>query len=165
LTIAAVVFSYLWFLRYPPSGGKYFRKAIDLDPKCADAYMYLGLIALRRYQKRRACRYLEQAIRLNASNKNKIERELRSIYEEEFISFFKKRSEKEIRQQETIDYHLDQIRLLRSKNANLEKRVESLSARVGQARWETGHKSKLLDKEMKNQIATILQDYEKRLQP
>jgi len=55
IIFGAVVFLFLLFLRYPPSGSRYFRKAIVLDPECADAYMYLGLIALRRYQRRVAC--------------------------------------------------------------------------------------------------------------
>jgi tetratricopeptide (TPR) repeat protein len=63
--LTAVILRWLWLLRYPPPGAKYFKKAIKLDPQCADAYMYLGLIALRRYQKRTACRFWEQAIRLN----------------------------------------------------------------------------------------------------
>jgi len=63
-----------------PSGRKYYKKAIKLDPQCGDAYMYLGLIALRRYQKRNGCRLLEQAVHLDASNKKKIEHMLKSIY-------------------------------------------------------------------------------------
>ncbi len=110
---------HLWFLRYPPSGSKYFKKVIKLDPQCGDAYMYLGLIALRRYQKRNGCRLLEQAVHLGASNKKKIEQKLKSIYEKEFTSFFNKKSEKEIRMQGIIDHQLDQIRQLRTKNANL----------------------------------------------
>jgi hypothetical protein len=79
------------------------------------------------------------------------------------MSFFKKNSEKEIRHQEIIDHQLDQIRLLYSKNANLEKKVESLSVKVDQAKWETGHKTKLLDKEMRHHISTMRQDYEKQI--
>jgi len=118
---AVAVLIYLWFLRYPPSGRKYFKKAIRLDPKCSDAYMYLGLIALRRYQKRKACQLLEQAVRLNANSKSKIEQKLTSLYEKEFIAFFNKTSEKEIRLPEIIDHQLNQIRQLRSKNANLDR--------------------------------------------
>ncbi len=162
-SICALVLVFMGFVRHPPSGIKYFRKAIALDSKCADAYMYLGVIALRRYQKRKACRYLESAVQLNAGNKNKIEQELKSIYEKEFSSFFNKRSEKDIRQQQIIDHQQNQIRLLRSKNANLEKRVESLSSKADQARWETGHEKRLLDREMKAYISMIRQDHEKQI--
>ncbi len=154
---------HLWFLRYPPSGSKYFKKVIKLDPQCGDAYMYLGLIALRRYQKRNGCRLLEQAVHLGASNKKKIEQKLKSIYEKEFTSFFNKKSEKEIRMQGIIDHQLDQIRQLRTKNATLEKRVESLSAKIEQTKWENGHKAKLLDKEMEKHISLIRQDYENKI--
>ena len=112
LCMLALGLVFIGFVRYPPSGIGYFRKAIDLDPKCGDAYMYLGVIALRRYQKRRACRYFELAVQLNASNKNKIEQKLKSIYEKEFNSLFNKRSEKDIRQQQIIDHRLDQIKFL-----------------------------------------------------
>ncbi len=160
LCMVALILVNMWFARHPPSGIKYFRKAIALDPKCADAYMYLGLIALRRYQKRRACRYLESAAQLNAGNKNKIEQELKSIYEKEFSSFFNKRSEKDIRQQQIIDHQQNQIKTLHMQNANLEKRVESLSSKADQARWETGHEKRLFDREMKAHISMIRQEYE-----
>jgi TolA-binding protein len=162
-SFAAFVLIYLWFSRYPPSGGKYFKKAIQMDPQCGDAYMYLGLIALRRYQKRTACRLLEHALKLDVSNKNKIEQMLKFIYETEFMSFFKERSEKEIRMQGIIDHQRDQIRQLRSKNANLEKRVESLSAKVDEAKWKISRKAKQLDKEMKHHVSSIHKDYEKKI--
>jgi len=155
-----IVFIFNWFVRYPLSGSKYLRKAIALDPKCADAYMYLGLITLRRYQKRKACRYLELAVQLNASNKNKIEQELKYIYEKEFNSFFNKRSEKDTRQQQIIDHQSDQIKTLRTQKANLEKMVERLSGKLDQVKWEMGHKTKMMEKEKKSHISAIRQDYE-----
>jgi len=158
-----IMMRFLWLLRYPPSGARYFKKAIKLDPQCSDAYMYLGLIALRRYQKRKACRFLEQAFQLDANKKSKIKKELKSIYEKEFMSFFKERSAKEIRMQGIIDHQLDQIRQVRSKNANLEKRVESLSAKVDQAKWELSRKAKQLDKEMKHHVSLIQEDYENKI--
>ena len=168
LTLAVYLFAaaaliYIWFLRYPLSGRKYFLKALRLDPQCGDAYVHLGLIALRRYQKRTAYRFWEQAVRLHAGNKTKIERELKSIYQKEFMSFFKEKSENETRMQRIIDHQLDQIRQLRSENANLETRVEGLSAKVDQAKWEVSHKTKQLDKEMQQYISTIRQDYENKI--
>ena len=168
LTFAVYLFSaaaliYIWFLRYPLSGRRYFLKALKLDPQCGDAYVYLGLIALRRYQKRTAYQFWEQAVRLHAGNKTKIERELKSIYHKEFISFFKEKSENETGMQRIIDHQLDQIRQLRSKNASLEKRVESLSAKVDQTKWEISRKAKQLDKEMKHHVSSIQEDYENKI--
>ncbi len=160
LIIGSVGFLWLWLLRHPPSGIRYFKKAIDLDPQCGDAYMYLGLIALRRYQKKRALRYFELAVQLSTSNKNKIEQELKSIYEKEFSSFFNKKSEKNIRQQQIIDHQQDQIKTLRMQKDGLEKRVESLSGKLDQARWEMGHKTKMMEKEKKSHVSAIRQDYE-----
>ncbi|MCP3872040.1 MAG: tetratricopeptide repeat protein, partial [Desulfobacteraceae bacterium] len=85
-------FPFLWNLRYPPSGAKYFKKALKLDPECADAYMGLGFIALRRYQKKRAFDFMEQAVRLER-NQKKMERELKSIYAKEFAILFETKSD------------------------------------------------------------------------
>ncbi len=160
LLACAVVFSFLCFFRYPPSGGQYFKKAIALDPQCADAYMYFGVIALRRYQKKKACRSFELAVQLNASNKDKIEQELKSIYEKEFSSFFNKKAAKEIGQQQIIDHQLDQIKKLRLQKANLAKMVANMNGKLDQARWEMGHKTKMMNKELKSHISAIQQDYE-----
>ncbi len=127
------------------------------------AHIYLGLIALRRYQKRKACRYLEAAVKLNAGEKNKFERNLKSIYEKEFFSFFNKKSEKDIEQQQIMNYQLDQIKTLRIQKASLEKIVAGLNDKLDQARWETGNKIKVLDKEMKEHLSTIRQDHEKQM--
>ncbi len=66
--IAAVIGPYVARLRYPPSGKKYFKKASALDSQCGEAYMHLGLIALRRHQKRRGCELIEHALRLGVEN-------------------------------------------------------------------------------------------------
>jgi len=65
IVISAISFPYLWFFRYPPSGSKFFKNAVFMDPDCGDACMYPGLIALRRHQKKKDCRLLEKAVRLN----------------------------------------------------------------------------------------------------
>ncbi len=153
---------WMWSLRYPPSGRKYFIKAIDLDPNCAEAHMYLGFIALRRYQKRKGCLLLEQAIRLGINN-SRMERELKSLYEKEFMAFFNKRTDREIRQQEIIDTQQEQIRALRSEVASLERRTENLSGKAKQAKWEAGHKAKSLAKEMKDRLAAIRQRHEQQI--
>jgi tetratricopeptide (TPR) repeat protein len=161
-TIMIVVTLWIWSLRYPLSGKKYFKKAIALDSSCGEAYLYLGLIALRRHQKRKACRFLEQATRLNVDNSG-IKRELKSIYEKEFFTFFNWKTEKEIRQEEIIDSQLEQIKELRSRVSSLDGLNKSLSGRVEQAKWEAGHKAKALNKEMQGRIATIRGDYEERI--
>lgn len=150
---------HIWFTRYPPSGKKYFEKAVRFDPLCAEAYLYLGLIALRRYQKRRGCRLLENALHLKGDNK-KIERELKSIYEKEFMAFFSKKSQREVRQEETIDRQREEIRGLRSRISSLETFTERLSHRAGQAKWETGHKARSLSKDMADRISAIRKEHE-----
>jgi tetratricopeptide (TPR) repeat protein len=163
VSICALGLVFIGSVRYPPSGIKYFRNVIALDPKCGDAYMHLGVIALRRHQKRRGCRYFELAVELNANNKNKIEQELKSIYEKELDSYFNKRSDKDTRQQQIIDDQQDQIKTFRVQKSDLEKRVESLSRKLDQAKWEMGHKTKKLDEEMKTHISAIRQDHEDQI--
>ena len=150
---------HLWFMRYPPSGKRYFEKAVRFDPLCAEAYVYLGLIALRRYQKRRGCRLLEKALQIDGENK-KIERELKSIYEKEFIAFFSKKSQREVRQEETIDRQREEIRGLCSRISSLETLTERLSHRADQAKWETGHKARSLSKDMADRISAIRKEHE-----
>ena len=152
----------IWSIRYPPSGWKHFKKTISIDPYCAEAYMHLGLIALRRYQKRTACQYLEQAIKLNINNR-KIEQELKSIYEKEFVAFFKGKSEKEVKLQEIIDHQVGEIRELRSKISSLENLSESLSDRADQAKWDVNHQTRLLTKRMKEQAEAIQTEHEKQV--
>ena len=151
----------MWSIRYPPSGWKYFNKVILIDPYCPKAYMHLGLIALRRYKIRTAYQYLEKAIKLNVNNR-KIEQELKSIYEKEFMAFFKGRFEKEAKLQEIIDHQGGEIRELRSKISSLENLSESLSDRADQARWEVSHQTRLLTKKMKEQIEAIQTVHEKQ---
>jgi len=157
-----IFFRYLWSLRYPSSGRKYFKKAIALDPDCGEAYLHLGLIALRRHQKGKACRLLEQAIGLKIDNR-KIERELKSIYEKEFMAFFNKETEREVKQKEIIDRQSEQIKDLRSRLCSLERLNESLSGRANQTRWESNHKRKLLTREMTDRIGAIRGEYEKQI--
>ena len=162
MILMSIFLGWMWFLRFPRSGWKYFKRTVFVDRYCADAYMHLGLIALRRHQKRTACRYLEQAIKLNVNNKE-IERELKTIYEKEFMAFFKGKSEKEAKLQKIIDSQQEQIKELRSKVSSLENLTESLSDRADQAKWEVNHKTKLLTKQMKDQIEAIQTEYENQL--
>jgi len=159
VTLSMLFYIYLWSLRYPRSGNKYFKKAIAIDSHCAEAYMYLGLIALRRHQKRRGSCLLEKAIDLNVDNK-KIERELKSIYEKEFMAFFSRKSEREIRQDEIIDRQHEEIRGLRSRISSLESLTLRLNDRAGQAKWEAGHQARSLTKEMADHIAAIRKEHE-----
>ncbi|MCP4671128.1 MAG: hypothetical protein GY857_07465, partial [Desulfobacula sp.] len=43
--LCIIILTFIWNLRYPISGKKYFKKAIELDPDYGDAYQYLGQIA------------------------------------------------------------------------------------------------------------------------
>ena len=162
MIVISILMSWIWSLRYPQSGRKYFRKAITLDSDCAEAYMHLGLIALRRRQKQTACRYLEQAVKLNVDNK-KIERKLKTIYETEFLSFFNKKTDKETGYQEIIEKQMNEIKTLRSKVSFLENLIESQTGKADQAKWEVNHKTKRLAKEMNERIEAVQTAYEKQI--
>ena len=162
IIILSILSMNLWLLRYPLSGKRYFKKAISLDPRCAEAYMHLGFITLRRYQKRKGCMLLEQALRFDVDNK-RIERNLKTIYAKEFISFFNKKIQKEVRLQELIDHQLEEVKTLRAKVSSLENLTESLSCRADQAKWEVNHKTKQLTKEMNERLYAIQKEYENQI--
>ena len=145
------------------SGKKYYKKAVELNPSCGDAYMHLGKIALRKNQKLKAWRFMEKALQLNTKNQNKIKRELKLLYEQEFVKFFEEHSEMGIKQQEIIDTQLDKISNLRRQNTDLQKQVDNLNDKVGQIKWKTGHQVKTIGKEMKNDILLIREKYEDQI--
>jgi hypothetical protein len=158
-----ISFSYLFTLRYPPSGAKHFKKALKSDPKCADAYMFLGLIWLRRYQKKKAFRFMEHAASLGGGNGKKIERELKSIYAKEFIIFFEEQAEKVKNQQDTINKQKALIKQLQSEKVQLESKVDHFSARVNQAKWETDRTAKLMGREIESKISAIHQEHDEKI--
>lgn len=162
MIVTSIVMGWMWSLRYPPSGCKYFKKAVCIDPNCGEAYMFLGRIALRRRQKRIACQYFEQAIEPNVDNK-KIERELKIIYEAEFLTFFNKKMERETELHEIINHQLDQIKRLRSKVSSFENLITSLTGKADQAKWEVNHNTKRLTKEMNGRFEAVQKDYEKQI--
>jgi len=94
--------------------------------------MYLGQIALRKNQSTKAFHLLETAIKLKSKNRKKIQRDLKSLYEKEIISFLGERSEKEIKLQNIIDSQLDKIKNLRRQNSDLQRMNTGLSSKVGQ---------------------------------
>ncbi len=62
-----------------------------------------------------------------------------------------------------MNHQLDQIKTLRMQKASLVKMVAGLNDKLDQARWETGNKTKVLDKEMKEHLSTIRQNHEKQM--
>ncbi len=145
---SVIILIFIWNTRYPKSGEKYFKNAIALDSNCGDAYLYLGKIALRNNKKTKAWLFLEKAIQLNASNSGGIKRELKLLYEKEFIAFFDERLKQENKKQKIIDSQLDKIKSLYSQNSNLQKQIEYLNDKIEQIKWKTGHQAKLIAKEM-----------------
>ena len=162
MVLVSVLFGWMWSLRYPRSGWKYFKKVIRLDPTSAEAYMHLGLISLRWYRKRPAYLYLEKTIELGISN-NSLERQLKRLYHKEFISLFNKKTERESQLQSIIDDQFTQIKALRAKVSSLSNLIESLTIKADQAKWETKHKTKQLTKEMDKRLLAIEKEYEKEM--
>jgi tetratricopeptide (TPR) repeat protein len=163
MIFASIMAGSMWSLRYPQSGGKYFRKAIAIDSCCAEAYMHLGLMALRRRRKQTACRYLDRALELNLDNR-KIEREFKTIYETEFLSFFNKKNEKEIGYQKIIEGKINETNALRSKVFSYERHIESLGGKVDQTKWEVNHKTKQVRREMNDRLEAVQREYEKQIE-
>ena len=153
---------WIWSLRYPPSGWKYFNKAVSIDPYSAEAYMHLGLISLRRYRKRTAYFYLEKAIELGIDN-NAVTRQLKTLYHKEFIGLFNRKTERESQLQGIIEDQFTQIKALRVKVLSLENLIESLTVKADQTKWEMKSKTKQLTKEMDKRLEAIEKEYEKQI--
>ena len=159
--IPILFLAYVWYLRYPPSGKKYFKKVLSIDPECWEACMHLGLMALRNRKKRLGCSFLEQAIRLGAEN-NKIERELKSTYEKEFMAFFHKKNEINLRQRDLTEKQAQVMQQLRVKISSLEKLSQRLTRKVEQTKWQANREKNLLKKDMETQIEHLRENYEEK---
>jgi len=147
--------------RYPRSGDRYFKKAISLDPELADAYMYLGLIALRRHQKKRAYSLLEEALK-KGGGKN-IERELKTVYEKEFTIFFDKKTKKEKELQCTITPLLNENITLKAEVANLKNRNAAVTKKAHHSKLEAGRIMRRSETDMADRFEEIRQNYEKQI--
>ncbi|MCP4754945.1 MAG: hypothetical protein GY866_29055 [Proteobacteria bacterium] len=152
----------LFFFRYPRSGSRFFKKAAVLDPKCGEAYMHLGFIALRRFRKRKACRLLEHALQLNVDD-TRIKKELKTIYEREFVGFFNTQKEEEKKKQDVIDRQLEQIKKLLAKQHILETNTAILKARMKQTRSQVTRKIKTKAREMDGQMADFSLKYREKM--
>ncbi len=168
-----ILLRWLWLLRYPPSGAKYFKKAIELDPQCGDAYMHLGLIAFRRYQKREACLLLEQAIRLNAGNKAKqLDKEMKhhvsSIHQdyENKIAVLQEEAKAEAQELAQRDFIRLTTKILESK-AGLEEQSFTAAARateniVGKRSWQAFSEQTRTYLATAEQVYTVLAEQEEK---
>ncbi len=166
IILAAYIFSiisliFMIIVRYPGSGSRYFRKVLSLDPDCADAYMYLGRIALRRYQKKRACFLFEKALK-KGGGKN-IERELKTVYEKEFISFFNQQSKKQADLNKLLSTKDKEISWLQDELLAYKNKVENLTYKTKQIKWKTGQAVKQAGSDATTRIQVIRQDYEKQI--
>ncbi len=148
-------------IRYPCSGKKYFKKAIFLDPSNADAHMYLGFIALRRFQSKKAYSLLERACQLG--NSRKLERELKTIYEKEFIGFFNQKLEKEQESCQIIVTLQDRIKNLETELTNLSRKNSTALKKAQTTKAKTGKTIRQAKVDMEHQISRIQTDYEKQI--
>ncbi|MCP4021294.1 MAG: hypothetical protein GY729_05585 [Desulfobacteraceae bacterium] len=152
---------FMWSVRYPPSGKRHFKKVLSMDPSNADAYLYLGLIALRRYQKKKAYYLLERACEKGGGQK--IEKELKTIYQTEFVRFFKIKSEKEKELCHTIERLEKEAASLKIEINNLTIRNTTVTKKAKNTRVKTGHTIKQVKIDMETQIEKIQNDYEKQI--
>lgn len=148
-------------LRYPRSGKAFFKKAIELDPGCGEAYHCLGQIALRRGQMRQAIRLLEHAVSLNVEIDSR--KLLDTVYRKEFKSLLEERMKREARLETLNEQLVKESNQLRSINVQLEKRIENLTQRVNQAKWDAGHRVKVINQEMNAYIERVKKNYEAQI--
>ena len=150
----------MW-LRYPHSGKRYFRKALLLNPECADTYMYLGRIALRRHQKIKGFLLLEKAFAKGGCKKN--DRELKALYVKEFSAIINKKTDKEKKLQKHVDQLQDETLRLKIENASLKNRNTSVTKKKQNIRLAASRAMKHSKNDMRTQIEKIRYDYEKKI--
>jgi len=148
-------------IRYPRSGKRYFQKAISIDSSNTDAYMYLGLIALRKFQKKKAYSLFERALVIEPNKK--LERELRTFYQKEFMSFFDKKSENEKALQETIFSFEKQLKSLEAENEGLKNKNSIFLKKAKATKAKTSHTIRETKIDMEIQLEKIHNDYEKQI--
>ncbi|MCP3901116.1 MAG: tetratricopeptide repeat protein, partial [Desulfobacteraceae bacterium] len=161
LIFCFIVIISMILLRYPCSGQRYYKKAISIDPSNADAYMYLGLIALRKYQKEKAFNLLEYAFELG--HDKKVKRELKTIYQEEFIDFFNKNTEKNKEITRTIMSLENEIKSLKEQNKALSNKNNTISKKVKKTKAKTGSSIRQTRNDMESQMEKIQGNYEKQI--
>ena len=162
IAIIVLIMMLMGFVRYPRSGSRFFRKAIASNPKCGEAYMHLGLIALRRFQKRKGYRFLEHALQLNITDL-RIKKELKILYEREFVKFFNTQKEKEKKQQGVIDSQLEEIKNLHIKQHLLETNIAILKTKTKQTRSKATQNIKIKAREMNSRMADFKQEYHEKI--
>jgi len=148
-------------LRYPRSGQKYFQKAISIDPSNADAHMFLGLIALRKHQKEKAYCLLERAFELGRDRK--LKRELKTIYQKEFVAFLNNKNEKEEELSRIIMSLENEINSLKEQNEVLKNKNNSISKKVKETKAKTGFAIRQTRNDMESQMEKIQSNYEKQI--
>jgi hypothetical protein len=160
--ILILVLMGMFFTRYPRSGSRFFKKAIALDPKCGEAYMHLGFVALRRFRKRNGCRLLEHALQLNVDD-IRIKRKLKTIYEKEFITFFDTKKDEEKKQQHIIENQLEQIKKLQREIHLHKTNVAILKSQAKQTLSKAKQNVRTKSKKMDSQVINIKKNYEDKI--
>ena len=153
--------TYMIMVRYPCTGRRSFQKALFLDPSNTDATMYLGLIALKKYQKKKAYDLLDRACEQGGNKK--LERELKTIYEKEFMAFFNKKTGKEEQLCRTIEQLQDEIKMLKAEIEDLKNKNTSVIRKAKSKKVKTGQTIRQVKMDMKNQIKKIQNNYEKQI--
>lgn len=156
--ICLLILSGIFRLRYPRSGRRYFRRALQLDPGNAQALMHLGFIALRRHRRKKAARFLEQALRL--SKDKKLERRLKTLYEKEILRFLHARIREEERLSTTISSLNSQVASLKSEIIALKRQNSAITDTARKTRTETSYKLRQAKKELKHRVDRLQTDYE-----
>ncbi|MBT4527901.1 MAG: hypothetical protein HOC24_15255 [Deltaproteobacteria bacterium] len=158
----ALILIGLLFIRYPRSGSRCFKKAIALDSNCGEAYMHLGFIALRKHQKQKAGRLLEHALQLGVDDK-RIKKELKFIYEREFIQFFMLQKEEDKKKQGVIDCQLQQIKTHQAEIHLLKTNITILKSHSRQTRSNARQAVKIKSQKMDNRISDFKKNYEAKI--
>ena len=162
-SMLALAVVYIVCLRHPRSGVRCFKKALALDPDNGDAYLYLGLIALRRYRKKAGYRYLERAVEQGADDK-KIKQELKTLYQKEFYTFFKRDKQIDEKSQAACESLEQQLEKMASRQTILQTNNSILTAKLKQVKSVAAKNTKSRIKELTDQFNREKEGYRKKIE-
>lgn len=162
LAVIILILILMFFTRYPRSGRRFFIKAISLEADCGEAYMYLGFIALRRFQKKKGSRLLEHALQLGIDDK-RIKRELKFVYEKEFMTFFNSQKDWEQKKQDLINNQLEQIKKFQAKIHLLNTNISLLTAKAKQTQSNANRNVKIKARQIDQRMEDFQKEYEKKI--
>ena len=127
-----------------------------------DAHLALGRIALRRGQKKNACRYFEAALACGVKDAE-AKSSLRSAYEKEFFKLFQRERQSRRDQEQAIALQSERIESLTREIRELRGQTETFKRGAANAKKQRDHSRRQYKKILQERLEGVRSHYEGRL--